>query len=1160
MRPFVLHGDEAADLAPGTWLLEASAGTGKTYTIVGIVIRLVVEQGLPIERCVVMTFTRAATAELRERLRQGLHDALHAITGGEPRDDFFRALGRAHAGDETARRRLLLAIAGLDAALIATIHGVCHRLLGDHAVSAGIALDADLDQELETWRRDTVHDLLRDWTRRLSPAGAAIVGEALHPATVGEACKRMEHHPEATLVGDAAIGPAEVERRLDHVRAHWDQWRSAIAGFYADLAGILGAASAWAPQALAARLDRIGACLADLPAAAEMHDLLRPLLDPNHDPKRRRLQEDHVRRLQATAWFQGLAALVVLAPGVRRHLVEAYRQRLLARPRSAHHLHFQDLLTALDQALTGPDGADLRRTVAERYDVALVDEFQDTDPLQWRILSQIFAGGDRRLFLIGDPKQAIYAFRGADVHAYLEVAASDDLRRATLGANYRSDAELVAAINHCFDRGPRSFVEEAIGFQPVAGTRDQRLRCGTLDPRPLQLWWQEPAARAEDTRAALARATAAEILRLCAEATLRVGDDWRPVRPGDIAILVRSHFEGELMAAAIAELPQRIACLRQIRISVFAGTTARAVATVLGAVLAPHRERAVRAAALTRLCGLTPADLTATGTPALEALMVRLRDLRTTWLERGFLAAWQDLLDHGLTGTSPRVLLARGEDGERALTDLLHLGDLLGAAEHELGFGADALLAWLRRHLAGGETAHDDQLLRLESDSAAVRILTIHASKGLEFPIVFAPFLWAGAGADDDQLYHVDHRAHWHFGRRPPPEVRRAQARDALAETLRLAYVALTRAAHRCYTAFAPQPARGTGAGCTTSALTWLAGALHHHRPDQLPKNVPVADPEWQATVRAAFAHDAIALVATPAPADRRRLAASPAGPSPERRPVAAWSALTRRRWFSSYSGLVRNRPVDEPDHDQVRIEESVASDPLPRGARFGSALHAVFERADFAADRDALYPLCATALEEQGFGEEHAVRLGVLVDRVLASPLPEDGTPLRSAAARRRCELEVLLPVARRTGIAEAFAAHGGPWADYASDIADIELPGGYFTGIIDLLFQHRGRVHILDWKSNDLARRGGYDQDALAAEMRHHHYVLQYHLYAVAVHRLLRRRLPDYRYERDVGAAHYLFVRGVDGSGAGWYRHRPSAAMIAALDACFAEVPDGR
>lgn len=1153
---FVLHGAGAADLAPGTWLLEASAGTGKTYTIVGIVLRLVLEAGIPIERCVVMTFTRAATAELRERLRRGLHQALAAVEGEAVADPFIADLGRRFADDHQARRQLLLAIAGLDAALIATIHGVCHRLLGDHALHAGIPLDADLDRDLADWRTQTVHDLLRGWTRRLSPAGAALVGKGLAPAACLAACERLERHPDVVTEGLAAADAATVEATLAEARTQFPVWRRDLTAFFLERSAILGAAKPYGPRDLAQRLDAIAAALAGTPDPDVLADLLRPYLDPNHQTER--LQPHHRTALEATPWHRGLRALVDLPAAARRDVVERYADALRRRPRLSQHLHFSDLLVALDGALGGETGADLRRSVGERYDAVLVDEFQDTDPVQWRILDHLFAAPGKRLFLIGDPKQAIYAFRGADVHAYLDVAASDDLRRATLGVNFRSDADLVAAVNACFDRGPTTFVEEAIRFQPVAAAHGTRLRGAGPDPRPLQLWWQESGLRSDDTRLALAQAVAAEIRRLLAGAERAVGGTWQRLRPRDCAILVRTHHEGDLVAAVLGEGPQPIASVRTIRTSVFAGNTAHEVATVLAAILAPHRDRAVRAAALTRLAGLAVADLLGDQAPKLDALVQRLRDLRVRWFASGFLNAWQEVLDGGLTTTSPRVLLAGAHDGERALTDLLHLGDLLGAAEADLRLGPDALLDWLQRHLAGEDSGDDDQVLRLDRDDEAVRILTIHTSKGLEFPVVFLPFLWSGSAPDPDQIYHRDHQARWWFGSHRPPEVEQAQTREHLAETLRLAYVALTRAAQRCYVAFAPQPKSSNGRGCLTSALTWLGLQTSKGVAVTAIDRIDAKDRAWQARQRAAFTHPQIAVLPTPA-TDGGTLPMAEATVTVER-PLAPWLPRRRERWFSSYSGLVRNRPVDEPDHDQVRCETAIADDPLPRGARFGTALHRAFETIDFAADRAAWRAPAAAALREQGFDDTHADRLVLLIDRVLACPLPEDGTPLRQVARRRQAEIEVLLPVARPGALERAFADHGGPWSAYAADIADLTLSAGYFTGIIDLVFTHGGRVHLLDWKSNDLGRRGGYHAEAMVAEMRLHHYVLQYHLYAVAVHRLLRRRLVDYDYDRHVGAAHYCFVRGMDADGAGWYRARPSRAMIEALDACFGGLPDGR
>ncbi|MDA3959987.1 MAG: UvrD-helicase domain-containing protein [Planctomycetota bacterium] len=1157
---FVLHGAGAADLTPGTWLLEASAGTGKTYTIVGIVLRLIVEQGVPIERMVLMTFTRAATAELRERLRRGLHDALAALNGQPVSDPFLQALAAQHQGDELVYQRLLLAVAGLDQALVVTIHGVCNRLLGDHALHAGAPLGADLDGDLGPWREATVYDLLRDWAHRLEPDAASLAGPHLDPDTLIALCRNLERHPLAKFTGAGAVDGDELTERIAAARASWPDWRRGIEAFYAARSDQIGTDPELGLRHLPKALGRVGAMLDGSIVGAEMTALLTPILNPNQNPKKPRLpNKAHLKALAQEDWHQGLLKLVQIGPGIQRQILESYRHHLLARPRTAQHLHYNDLLVALDDAIDGPSAEALRSAVSERYDVVLVDEFQDTDPLQWRILDGLFRGPGKRLFLIGDPKQAIYAFRGADVHAYLAVASDPVLTAATLSTNFRSDEALVAAVNGLFDR-PQAFVDPAIGFAPVDAAKPVRFRGVGFDSRPCQLWWQEPVGSRDATSAAIEAAVAQEIVRLLAQGEIAQGEGWRPVDPRDIAILVRSHGEGDRLAAALAALATPVPSVRNLRHGVFDGALALELLSVLTAILAPHRNRLVRAAALTRMCGLTPADLAG---PAIDALSSRLRALRQAWLERGFVTMWQAWLDQGWADTTPRLALARCADGERALTDLLHLGDLLAEVADADRLSPEAVVEWLQARIVDPAEAGEDQLLRLDRDDDAVRIVTIHTSKGLQFPVVFVPSLWAGRGSGDSGLYHEGHQACWFFGNHKPHKVEQAQATAALAEDMRLAYVALTRAEHRCYLAYAPHPAR-SGPGCKTAALTWLAACAEACTPETLVSWAKPGDAAWEHRVRQALASPQVAVVETPAAADVDWQPRAISGPAASA--VAPWQARRRERWFSSYSGLVRNRPVDEPDHDQQRIEQDDAEqaeerstelvdDLLPRGARFGTALHAVFEYLPFDADRQAIHIMCAQQLREQGFDDGHAARLALLVERTLAAEVPGLDLPLRSVATQRQAELEVLLPVTRPHGLAQAFADHGGEWQSYASDIVDLELPGGFFTAIIDLLFSYQGRVHILDWKSNDLSRKGGYGQAALRAEMRHHHYVLQYHLYLVAVHRLLRLRLPDYDYERHVGSAHYVFARGIDGTGAGWYAQRPSGAMIEALDACFGD-----
>ena len=1178
-RPFDLCAAELP-LGSGRWLLEASAGTGKTYTIVGIVLRLLAAGTIRIDRAVLMTFTRAATAELRERLRQGLNLAIQVLEGqvAAGDDPLLQCLLQQHGDRHKVARRLRRALVDCDGALIATIHGFCHRLLHDHALRVGVPLAAELDGDLSAWRQRCIHDLLRDWNHRLTRAGACLVAPALDPTILQEQAQLIERQPDFAFVG-SAIDAATVETRLAAVRQAWPDWRRQIVSFFEARCAVLG--PDYSQRELTPVLDRIGE-LWDEPDHTLLEDLLRPLLDP-------RLSTGQRRQLAAEDWHRQLLQLMRCRYGVEQRLLEDFRDALRQRPQQQEHLHFSDLLQALDNCLAGPAGVELQRAVHERYQIALVDEFQDTDQLQWRIFKKLFSATHQRLILIGDPKQAIYGFRGADVQAYLQAAAEiPDRHRFTLATNFRSDAGLVQATNALFDRGPTTFVDEGIPFRPVDARHGQRFD-DPGHPAALQIWWHPFAGRVQTVRRDIADHCAAEIARLLQDARRQDGAHWRQLRPPDIAVLVTSHRQGDLIAEALRRLPRPLASVRNLRTSIFTTSLASDVAQVLGAVLAPHQERRIRSAAVSRIGGLVLADLTdPTRTGDRERIMLRLRELRLRWREEGFAVAWQAILDQGIGLQPARVLAAADSDGERTLTDLLHLGDLLTQTVAEQGLGPDAVVHWLESRIAAPAFDDEEQHLRLERDDDAVRIMTIHGSKGLEFPVAFAPFLWSSPRPDDSPL--INEGGHWKWYVAPIAtdgarhrHLRAAQRRNALAESLRLAYVACTRARHRCYLSFTPQPTRGRHHGCSASPLTWLAWAAEQAGdPGQLPELLgdQIRQEAWQQAVQAGLrcdGHDQVQLTIDPPPPLGKDVARSvddrsTATPTPDDHSVAVWHSPRRRRFFSSYSGLIRNRPVEEPDYDQLRLAGSTgADDPatgmaapsamLPRGPRFGSALHQVLELIDFAADEAAILQQCRLSLVSHGLASDNAPALTSLITDVLLAPLPDrPETNLRRCAEHRLAELEVLLPAVGSGAIATVFATYGGRWADYADDLTDLRIPPGFFVGIIDLIFVDQGRFHILDWKSNDLAGKGGYGHAALAREMRHHHYVLQYHLYLVALQRYLRLRLPDYDAEQHLGSAYYLFVRGVGSDGddpsAGWYIDRPDQAMIDKLDACFGGV----
>ncbi|MFW5858634.1 MAG: UvrD-helicase domain-containing protein [Planctomycetota bacterium] len=1167
VEPFVLCGDAPSPLPPGRMLLEAGAGTGKTYTIAGLVLRLVLEADLGLERIAVMTFTRAATGELRARIRAVLAGALRAVEGVTGDDPLLAWVGQRWGDDSGARRRLRKALASVDAASVSTIHGFCQRLLQGHGLGAGVGLALQLDLDPVRWRMESIHDYLRRHVLEADPALLTAIGDRLTPCTLDALAQTLERNRSVALVGPHALSPAAAAEVVARFAA---AWRSCGERLRIELGVARRFKHKLSPRYLDRRLAAIAAAVAGEGPIGS--DDLAPCRREEWRRCACKAAADEVATLiddpGLSPLFDAAERLCELPAALEHHFLTSYRAALDQRPHRSEHLAYDDLLGALDQAVArDPEFA---RRVGEEFSAVLVDEFQDTDPIQYRILDRLFghtAGlNAHRLYTIGDPKQAIYAFRGADVYAYL-AAASRNEYRATLCTNYRSDPGMVAAVNHLF-AGTASFVEPAIGFQPAQAVRPQRLRPDGVDPAPLQVWFDPPedGRDAPGARAAIAAAVAGEIRRLLDSAVrLRADDGERQLRCSDIAVLVNAHHEGDCIAAALAAVGRGgIPSTRNTRQSVFAGREADEVLRVLAAVATPADERAVRSAALTRLIGLEPAMLL-DDEDRLERIGEALRALHELWVGDGFGVFWQRLLDHGVGGQPPRLALAGEPGGERAVTNLLQIGDLLLAAVRDGQLGPESAVRWLELRCSAPGAENDEQLVRLDRDDEAVGIHTVHAAKGLEFPIVFVPFDRGGSRGERFAVAHApaedDYRARWLLGTMAADDP--AVARERLAEDLRLCYVALTRACHRCYLVWSPGPRGSDGA---SSPLAWLL-----HRASQTPTVAEhrqamkqrLKDPAGlEQELRERLLHPEITLGPLPEPAIPSGWR-PPGGSQSEdvtgAAPVARWRIPWRREFASSYSGLIRGRPEDEADHDLERAPATV-SDALPRGARFGTLVHAIFEHADFAwgAEPEPPAPLAALVARlgrTGGLDPACDAPLAELIHRVLGAQPPELEQPLCALApTARRAELPFTLPVPQRAQLTAVYAAHDPAGVSAAEGLA---LPPGFFSGVIDLVFLDGDRYHILDWKSNDLQERDGYAPAALAAEMERHRYRLQAHLYLVALHRHLRHRLVGYRPEQHLGHACYAFVRGVEAVGtSGWVVERPPLELLLALDGCFAEV----
>ncbi|MCK6210144.1 UvrD-helicase domain-containing protein [Georgenia sp. EYE_87] len=1128
--------DVCGALPTGTTVLEASAGTGKTFTIAALATRYVAEGLAELSELMLVTFGRAATSELRDRVRERLVSAERALRSPDARtsDDAVVAHLAAVDDDELTlrRRRLTRALSQFDAATITTTHGFCQQMLRTLGVAGDVDADATFVPDIADLVDEVVDDLyLQRYADSQQPA--------LTPA-------------DARAVARAAVS----------------DYQAGLEPAGADPDTLAGHRHAFARDAVA---------------------------------------------------------------------------EVLRRKRERHLLDYDDLLVLLRDALVDPrHGPAAAERVRSRYSVVLVDEFQDTDPVQWEILRTAFHGR-RTLVLIGDPKQAIYAFRGGDVVTYL-AARRDATTTATLGRNWRSDEPLLQGLEQVF--GGAALGDEAIVVRPVDAQHTGRRLDGGAPVRLRQVTREPFRLKGVKTptvgkvRELVAADVAADVVRQLGRTRLLDGGTWRPLEPGDVAVLTRRNADAALVRDALADagVPAVVSAL----VSVFAQPAAKQWLTLLSALEQPGHAGRTAALALTPFVGWDAARLAGADDSALDELSDQVRTWARLLSERGVAALLEAV---SIGGVAERLL--RTDTGERVLTDLRHIGQSLHLAAVADRLGVAALTDWLRRRIAEAEEDYaEERSRRLETDAAAVQVVTTHASKGLEFPVVYVPFGWDRYESRTPPIlrFHDDAGTRLlHVGGKEDDTYDAARERhlaEERGEDLRLLYVALTRAATQVVVHWAPS---SNSAGGPLSRL--LLGTF---APGELPPDrVSVATDDVVATALADLAQRAGGAVAVEQVAERPTPAhwAPPDGGRPGLA-VARFGRTLDHSWRrTSYTGLTAAAHAEgvasEPettgvqDEADVTVASGLADDEagpdreagvdggagpggsapagpaarllpspmadLPAGAAFGTLVHEILEQVDATApDLGAeLLERCRAAGTARVPGVDPEA-LAAALGQVMATPLgPLAGgaTLADFAPADRLPELEFELPLAggdhpdgpastladlaallrRHLGPDDVFA----PYADHLDGLGAARLLG-YLTGSIDAVLRTGGaptapagaasggtagdpRYLVVDYKTN---RLGSFDEPltawdyrpaALAEAMMQAHYPLQLLLYLAALHRYLRWRQRGYDAGRHLGGGLYLFVRGMCGPGTpvadgvpyGVMSWRPPAALVVELSA---------
>ncbi|HHF3827019.1 TPA: exodeoxyribonuclease V subunit beta [Haemophilus influenzae] len=1193
-------------------LIEASAGTGKTYTIGSLYLRLLLKAGennfsrpLNVEEILVVTFTDMATEELKKKIRERITDAIDKLTAfaetqdksAFKNDEFLTAL--SHDLDIfEAIHRLKLAEQNMDLAAIYTIHGFCRRMLMQYAFHSGIHFNLELIKDQsdllvrfanEFWRE---HFYPLDFesanfiaTELVSPANVL----SLLKADLGKDLQVEIENKQALSVPIQIFLPQYLggyQKALNELKAFWLESADEISAIITNelekdypkdqlkslnrkkyqvkrLGDWINKINQWSNNP---RDYQINTTLKDYFLQSSIEKNCEESTDKNKDKKPATpfyspIFAELEKRVNALMTPDLLSKLTLY------HYRQGLQQKLLDYKLNHQEKSFDDLLRLLCEALQGAQGDELAEMIRFQYPFAMIDEFQDTDSQQYAIFSKIYRDNPEKntgFIMIGDPKQAIYRFRGADIFTYLK--ASDEAQsRFELTKNYRSEKHLVDGVNALFDFPQSPFIYQNINFTAV-DSRDDHLRF-YLNGKA------EPAYRFYLTESDKVNKT--EMAKICAisiqhwlksaaenQAVFQNEDTCKTLQAANIAVLVRDKNEAALVKNELQKLGIASVYLSDQN-SVFDSNVAKELAWVLKACL-NVAERPILNAIATALFGLNAADIHQIQQN--EADWQRWADsfaqYQQTWQRQGILAMLhQILLEQGI---SERLL--NQATGERDLTDFLHLAEILqqAATLHE---SEAALLSWFEKQIQG--EGRQEAQIRLESERQLVKIVTIHKSKGLEYDLVWLPFLAVPSkdpSKKDINIYYSKERDEtlWDMENRNL----NALYEETFAEELRLLYVALTRAKYQM--AFA-----------LPSQFDKKWNALHYVLSQgEIGKEINLSDSKDTETLLQAFKEkmqdnveictkpnlEALAALSINTKNDDLKAAEFTGNIEQDWRITSFTSieqAHRRQNYFAESAGKKHAVFDDAKDYDSqnsIEISTALLNEnesnilDLPRGKQVGTALHRHFENCYFSdlANTEEIDKLRQSLQLDETFTE----LLQNWLQQISHTPLSNEIGIALADLANKDCIKEMPFYLAIREYFdVEAFNRALKAHHHLPSEPLQFEQIQGMVRGSIDLVFRHNGKYYLVDYKSNFLGSiLADYNQEALKKEMLHSHYDWQYLIYTLALHRYLQSVVPKYDYARDFGGVFYLFLRGMNGEPqSGVFYDRPSVELITELDGVF-------
>ncbi len=1153
-------------LQKGVNVVEASAGTGKTYSIAMLVLRFVVEQNVSVEELLVVTYTRAATEELRNRIRLRIREARSILLGdvSAEKDSALVQYLMNLPNKTVALARLETALLDMDCAPVFTIHGFCQRMLQEQALESGQLFDMELCADVSKVRQELVADFWRRKMYDLSPFHSSILLESFaDPASLYESIKKVG--PEDLIEPKVSLSLNEalelIDKQLGIIRHWWKTESVSLKELFENAIlnnmfnkNISNGFTSWWQQcdefftgkrtALPLNLSWLGRT-----------DLFAEL-------NGKKLKGEAKKEAFVQGWplpgklldefFKNCTQAIV---SVRIDLALELQTGLQKRLQKQGVFSFDDLVLQLAKSLKGSQGGALCSVLAGRFKVALIDEFQDTDVAQYQIFSTLFGKGEHYLFLIGDPKQAIYKFRGADIYAYFAARRSAD-NCLTLAKNYRSNPLLVQAVNTLFLVRENSFANRELPFTKVDAARSSdSLRIfdhGKAEPAMVYCSLESPHDddckpwNSGDCLLRLQKFVLAEIQDLLRNKSIIPADGReRRLAAGDIAILVRSHNQAQefQQILGLADIPSVLSS----RKTVFESRESQDLQCVLEAVAAPADLSLLRRALSCKWFGCDGPALYALvhDEEKIEGWIEQFYSYHQLWKESGILTMMNTLI----TVESVFETLSSLPLAQRQIANITHLLELLQKQETEKNLLPAGVLQYLAQQRLSGEESEHTQL-RLESDEEAVKIITMHGVKGLEFPVVFCPVLWKRSGylkyeRQCIRFHDEKNRMVADLGSDVFEERRKAALEEDLAEELRLLYVAVTRASCRTYVYWADVGARGKAVSSRESALAWVLSMTDcddiHSQNTQIKTLCDGESADFR-------------LLSAENPCETALEQENNHSVSCSCRHFTGFP-LTADWLMNSYSALVGSaHHITVSSVYSVQNENPEPVYDLPFGASFGNVVHGVLEDYPFAmlAGEGEYVEAVEGQCRRFGVSADTSQVIALLRD-VTRTPLTtENGSCSFSLGELPEQDLLKEMPFyyhlrQESTGKINELLA----FSDVVRPVQEKTLKG-YLTGFVDLVCRYQGKYYVIDYKTNYL---GGhlhdYTREKVRMAMSDHNYGLQYWIYTLVLHRFLSGILSGYSYAKNFGGVFYLFARGMkpDCPGNGIFFDCPELSVLESL-----------